>query len=476
MMNFYDIVGVSTNASGDDIRKAYKKRALLYHPDKNPTNREESTEKFKAVADAYSVLSDVTTRRQYDSDLQKAKLRAVQKSKTSANSNDTTFTHTHTGHGVSPTPQTTRSNTTPKGQPRASSHAYEGHYGDFTAGRAFHIFEMLFGDVTLGTGMDSVSGSDSEGSPCENSKEHNQRRRKQTRHYSAREEEASENDFGSLLGMMMMCATAHSTLGRVHRGHASPAEGRSAPPPSGVVHIVVQADGSMAQLELLTPGRSEHWHRHRHSHCHSSSSQGAQGRADDDVTMASQWAKYQETAQNTPSPSKASSASTAANCAFYARGKYSNTTTDRNKRSKTKCSHSNSSCGHNESRRLSRSDSTPAVMRTSRGGSVPVHVDRYRPNKRSGGSGGSGGSGKARSNSRTTIIAGERIVPPSAVLPSFALPSASNCSGKKFSAGQNKPTCPMPPGLQPKKENRLKAFITKNILRMRSPTKISPTA
>lgn len=63
--NYYDILGIDKNASNDEIKRVYKKLALLFHPDRNPDNQE-AEEKFKEIAEAYSVLSDDEKRRQYD--------------------------------------------------------------------------------------------------------------------------------------------------------------------------------------------------------------------------------------------------------------------------------------------------------------------------------------------------------------------------------------------------------------------------
>ncbi|GMM33463.1 type I co-chaperone YDJ1 [Saccharomycopsis crataegensis] len=60
----YDLLGVSPDASDTQIKKAYRKAALKYHPDKNPS--EEAAEKFKEITSAYEVLSDETKRTQYD--------------------------------------------------------------------------------------------------------------------------------------------------------------------------------------------------------------------------------------------------------------------------------------------------------------------------------------------------------------------------------------------------------------------------
>ena len=63
--DYYDVLGVSKSASADEIKKAYRKMAIKYHPDKNPGDKE-AEEKFKEAAEAYDVLSDADKRAKYD--------------------------------------------------------------------------------------------------------------------------------------------------------------------------------------------------------------------------------------------------------------------------------------------------------------------------------------------------------------------------------------------------------------------------
>jgi molecular chaperone DnaJ len=63
--DYYEILGVSRSANGDEIKKAYRQMALKFHPDRNPNNKE-AEEKFKEAAEAYEVLSDSEKRQRYD--------------------------------------------------------------------------------------------------------------------------------------------------------------------------------------------------------------------------------------------------------------------------------------------------------------------------------------------------------------------------------------------------------------------------
>ena len=63
--DYYEVLGVGKSADEKEIKKAYRKLAMQYHPDRNPDNKE-AEEKFKEINEAYEVLSDENKRRTYD--------------------------------------------------------------------------------------------------------------------------------------------------------------------------------------------------------------------------------------------------------------------------------------------------------------------------------------------------------------------------------------------------------------------------
>jgi len=64
--DLYELLGVQKNVSEDDLRRAYKKAALKYHPDRNPNNKEEANTKFQEINKAFQTLSDPDKRKRYD--------------------------------------------------------------------------------------------------------------------------------------------------------------------------------------------------------------------------------------------------------------------------------------------------------------------------------------------------------------------------------------------------------------------------
>lgn len=65
-MSLYSVLEISKTATDAEIRKAYKKQALRWHPDRNPDNLEEADKKFKEISEAYEILGDVNKRKIYD--------------------------------------------------------------------------------------------------------------------------------------------------------------------------------------------------------------------------------------------------------------------------------------------------------------------------------------------------------------------------------------------------------------------------
>ena len=63
--DYYEILGVDKSAGKDELKKAYRKIAIKYHPDKNPDDKD-AEDKFKEAAEAYEILSDDEKRQRYD--------------------------------------------------------------------------------------------------------------------------------------------------------------------------------------------------------------------------------------------------------------------------------------------------------------------------------------------------------------------------------------------------------------------------
>uniref|UniRef100_A0A8B9Z5Q0 J domain-containing protein n=1 Tax=Buteo japonicus TaxID=224669 RepID=A0A8B9Z5Q0_9AVES len=106
MVDYYKVLGLQKSASQDDVKKSYHKLALKWHPDKNPSNKVEAEKQFKAVSEAYKVLSDPQKRLLYD--------RSVKESRSQRRS------------------------------------ATGGHNGSFDSPYVFHDFDKIFSEVIGG--------------------------------------------------------------------------------------------------------------------------------------------------------------------------------------------------------------------------------------------------------------------------------------------------------------------------------------
>ncbi|MEX1052625.1 MAG: DnaJ C-terminal domain-containing protein [Patescibacteria group bacterium] len=100
MTDFYDILGVSKNSTQQEIKSAYRKLALKWHPDKNKTNEAEAEAKFKEINKAYEVLADPKKREMYDQHGESAFKGGA--GGQSYNYNQGPFSYTYTSSGGNP--------------------------------------------------------------------------------------------------------------------------------------------------------------------------------------------------------------------------------------------------------------------------------------------------------------------------------------------------------------------------------------
>lgn len=103
-VDYYNILKVNRSASEEDLKKAYRRLAMIWHPDKNPTNKSEAEAKFKRISEAYDVLSDPQKRQIYDLYGEEA-LKSGQvppPPPASSSSSSSSWTHHHRHHHPNP--------------------------------------------------------------------------------------------------------------------------------------------------------------------------------------------------------------------------------------------------------------------------------------------------------------------------------------------------------------------------------------
>ena len=123
--DYYDILGVTKSASADEIKKAYRKQALEWHPDKHKDNKEAAERRFKEINEAYQILSDTQKRQAYDQFGHSAfSPGGMPGGFGGFGGGQTTYTYTSTGGG--------------QGSP----------FAGFDFGDPFDIFEQIFGGAS----------------------------------------------------------------------------------------------------------------------------------------------------------------------------------------------------------------------------------------------------------------------------------------------------------------------------------------
>jgi len=128
--DFYEVLGVSRTATLDEIKKAYKKLAIRWHPDKNPEDQAHATEMFKAVGEAYETLSDPGKRREYDYG---SSMRGTGADDADNFGPGSPFSFSHSYSGSS-------------GASRSGSGRFS-HQSSFSDRRAFDIFNQVFAEM-----------------------------------------------------------------------------------------------------------------------------------------------------------------------------------------------------------------------------------------------------------------------------------------------------------------------------------------
>lgn len=141
--DFYEILGISRTASLEDIKKAYKKQAIRWHPDKNPENPVEASEMFKSIGEAYETLSDPVKRRDYDNESSYGDYSGSAGGFDDFDPSEAMFGNARPSARPSMFRRTSQSTQSSS----SSSHRTTSHSSSFTDQRAFDIFNAFFADM-----------------------------------------------------------------------------------------------------------------------------------------------------------------------------------------------------------------------------------------------------------------------------------------------------------------------------------------
>jgi curved DNA-binding protein CbpA len=143
--DYYKVLGVSEDAEQDQIKKAYRKLALQWHPDKNPDNVKVAEEKFKEIGEAYSVLSDPEKRKKYD------KYGTIEFEEPEMEEDDNRYTQEKFNDIFEKFGFKTRTSTGTGTGGGSNKSTY--HRQTFTFDRAEQLFKDVFGDDFGGSGF-----------------------------------------------------------------------------------------------------------------------------------------------------------------------------------------------------------------------------------------------------------------------------------------------------------------------------------